>query len=204
MSISCSIKFSPHSAPADQVNEIVKDCRDRIFKGCLTGYAVKQENGRTDWLMTYYSSDPKKEGIVYAVVTFKLNAQGHTLGFSVGMKTSAFSRWIICHLMNEIALRLNGILRAEGHGDHSPEPVSPSLSTFLKDTYGQLPQHMLTQQAGAFPPEFSLEDNWTHGKTSEGESAIPLTGVGGLEAGTDCQAADEAEPLVPGGVPERC
>lgn len=161
MSISCSIKFSPHSVTAQQVTDVVKHCQETIFQGNLEGCGQKQANGRTDWVLSYYS--PSKKGILYAVVSFKLNAQGHTLGFNIGAKASAFSRWVICHLMNEIALRLKGIIRAEGHSPSEPHPVSPTLATFLQDTYGDLPHHMLTQQAGSFPPEFSLENNWNHG-----------------------------------------
>lgn len=199
MSISCSLKFSPHSVTAEQVHQVIQDCKNTAFKGQLRGSAHRNENGRVDWLLTYYSSDPKKEGIVYAVITFRLNAQGHTLGFTVGAKASAFSRWIICHLMNEIARRLNGVVRAEGHSPEEPDPISPSLSTFLQDTYGQLPHHMLTQQAGAFPPEFSLEDNWIHGHKIEVKAGdVPAVGQCGLEAEANRRSSDEGEPLVPG------
>lgn len=198
MSLSCSIKFSPHSVKAEQVQEVIVACHKAMFKERLTSYGRRNENGRVDWLISYYSSDPKKEGLVYSITTLRLNAQGHTLGFNIGAKTSAFNRWITCYLTNEIALRLNGLIRAEGHQPQDPHPISPTLSTFLTDTYGKLPHHMLTEQAGAFPPEFALEDNWIHGHKNQSGSDLPTVGVSGLEAEPNRQTLDERKPFVQG------
>lgn len=198
MSLACSVKFCPHSVTSDQVQAVITQCNKDAFHSCLQAYATRTDQGRTDWLITYYSNDPAKARIPYAVVTLKLNAQGHTLGFALKKNQSLFNHWVNYYLLNELARQLNGVLRAELSTEQAPDAVSMTLPAFLSDGLTQgMPHHMVTSQAGSFPPEFPFKDNWQHALSISGT----VTGSGSkssLEANKHSAAPPQEEASVPG------
>lgn len=195
MAVSCSIKFGPRSVKPHEINQVLAGCNKGMFNGCLHILGSLTKEGRTDWIISYYSKELSKAGVVYSVHVIKLNASGFTLGFAVGAKESAFSQWLIRYLTNEIALRCGGELREASRPNRKPSPVSPPLSVYLKAVYARLPhhtlaQHMLMQQAGSFPPEFPLKDHWNN-VTANREAVISTARHLGLEVREGDQISDQ-------------
>lgn len=194
MSLACSVKFCPHSVTSDQIQAVIVQCNTDAFHSCLQAYATRTDQGRTDWLITYYSNDPAKTRIPYAVVTLKLNAQGHTLGFAMKKNQSAFNHWVNYYLLNEIARQLNGVVRTALSPEQAPDAVSMDLPAFLADGIKHVPHHMFTSQAGSFPPEFPFKENWQHALTLTARSPSDSS----LEADKHLAAPPQAKASVPG------